>query len=361
MNEPTRTDEAASLDTDAQARIDQLMHDLEHNPALNCPISYNWHGTQELADKASVRIRLYGQLMREACPEMSFSALNAITFHHDYELALAEAAGTDRSRPVPTKEAGGFSVGMMVRAGDGVHLVMHESVALALAADDIEQCNQAQHVVRHELCHVSDFAIKQALLAKHPNCCSFSGFDALMAPLAETLWDEFYANKYSSGPWSDPRTFLDLMRDTLPKLRQEIIDAILEYRTARDLNGLLSFAKAKVKFIAQCFGYAIGSLAAHEVKLSEAAPEEHAMLNQFGLVDAWDQCYAILEDLDRSYPKWESALDVRKLFPACVTLLAGFGLQYRPYGDGAYVEIPLTPETDPTQVAAARAGYCPRL
>lgn len=356
MTEPEclTTDETLPLAPEEQARVDQLMHDLVHNPAVNCRISYNWHGTQEESDRASIRIRLYGQLMREACPEMSFSALKDITFHHDYELALADAAGVDRSTPLATKEAGGLSVGMMVRAGDGVHLVMHESVALALASDDSERSDWAQHVVRHELCHVSDFAFKQALIAKRPDCCTYSGFDALMAPLAETLWDEFYANKYSSGPWSDPRTFLDLMRDTLPTIRREIVEAILEYRTARDLDGLLSFAKAKVKFVAQCFGYAAGSLAARGVKLSEGAPEEHAMLGQFGLVEAWDQCYATLEDLGHIYPEWESALDIRKLFPACVALLAGFGLQYRPFGDGAYVEIPFTPETDPIEVAKAR-------
>lgn len=352
MTQPERStpNETSPLTFEQQERVDQLMHDLEQNPAVSCRIFYKWHGNQELADRASIRIKLYGQLMLEACPEMSFSALKDITFHHDYELGLAEAAGVDRAAPVPTKEAGGLSVGMMVRAGDGVRLVMHESVALALAADEPAQTGWAQHVIRHELCHVSDFAFKQALIAKRPDCRAYTGFDALMAPLAETLWDEFYANKYSCGPWSDPRTFLDLMRDTLPTIRQEIVDAILRYRTTRDLQGLLSFAKAKVKFVAQCFGYAAGSLAANRFTLPDAAPAEHAMLVKFELMDAWQQCFDTLQELDDTYPEWESALEIRRLFPACVALFAGFGLQYRPHGDSAYVEIPITPETDPIQV-----------
>lgn len=341
--EPSTTDETTPRSPETQARIDRLVHDLAHNPAVTCAISYIWHGNEELADRASSKIRICAQLMLESSPEMSFRALTAITFHHDYELALSEAAGAHRSAPLPTKEAGGLSVGMMVCVGDGVHLVMHESVALALASDEADRSDWAQHVVRHELCHASDFAVKQALIAKRPNCCTFDGFDALMAPLAETMWDEFYANKYSFGPWSDPRTFLDLMRDTLPTIRSEIVDAILKYRTAQDLDVLLSFAKAKVKFVAQCFGYAAGSLAAGGVRLAEAAPDEHAMLDRFGLLGAWDQCYDTLQDLDRNYPEWESALDLRKLFPACAMLLAGFGLQYRPHGDGAYVEVPFTP------------------
>jgi hypothetical protein len=345
--ERTTTDEPLPSDAEAQVRIDQLLHDLDHNPAVTCPISYNWHGSQEQTDRTSLQIRLYGLLMREACPEMSFSALKSITFHHDYASALAEAAGPDRVAPVASKEAGGFSAGMMVRTEDGVHLVMHESVALALAAEDSESSDWAQHIVRHELCHVSDFMFKQALIAKRPDICVYSGYEALIAPMAEALWDEFYANKYSSGPWSDPRTFLDLIRDTLPAIRQEIVNAILKYRTSRDLEGLLSFAKAKVKFVAQCFGYAAGSLAARGVTLADAAPAEHTMLVQFGLIDAWHQCFDALEHLDDLRPEWESVLEIRKLFPACVALLAGFNFRYRPHGDGAYVEIPFTPETSP--------------
>lgn len=340
------TDEASTLDPEGQSRVAQIMYDLEHNPAVSCPISYNWHGTQELSDRASLKIRIYAQLMRETYPEMSFIALKAITFHHDYELALSEAAGVDRAAPTASKEAGGLSVGMMVRSGDGVHLVMHESVALALAADEIEQSDWAQHVVRHELCHVSDFEFKRGLITKHPDQCAFAGFDALMAPMAEALWDEFYANKYSSGPWSDPRTFLDLLRDAVPTIRQEIVAAILQHRASPDLPGLLTFAKTKVKFIAQCFGYAAGSLAGRGVGLLDAAPEENALLVQFGLDYAWQRCFETLEELDRIRPHWESALDLRKLFPACVTLLAGFGFDYQPHGDGAYVDIPLTAETE---------------
>ncbi len=352
--EPSHTEPAVPSNPEDQARVDRILHALEHNPAVNCAITYIWHGNEELAGRASGLIRLYGQLMCETYPEMSFSALQAITFHHDYDLALVKAAGADRSAPIATKEAGGFGIGMMVRAGEGVHLVMHEAVAHALISEDSKQSDWAQHAVRHELCHASDFAYKKALIAKRPDCRTFGGFDKVMAPLAETMWDEFYANKYSTGPWSDPRTFLDLLRDTFPTIRQDIVDAILLYRTTYDLEGLLSFTNPKVKFVAQCFGYAAGSLAGGRVKLADAAPEVYALLDQFGMSDAWNQCYDVLEDLDRTYLEWESDLDIRQLFPACVALLAGFGLQYRPYGDGAYVDIPFTPETCPSVVAKAR-------
>jgi hypothetical protein len=342
------------LALDIQERVERLQHDLEHNPAIRCPITFNWHGNKELADTAAVRIRLYGLMMREERPEVSLDALQAITFHHDYELALQEATGKHGAGPTPTKEAGGFSVGMMVRAGERVHLVMHESVALALISDDQAQRDWAQHVVRHELCHVDDYAFKKALMAKHPDLVTFGGCDSHFAPLATTLWDEFFANKYSFGHWSDPRTFLDLLRDSLPGIRDEINDAILTYRTGSDLDGLLAFALPKVKFVAQCFGYAAGTLAAMNTTLADEAPNEHTMLATHGLIEAWQMCFDALLDLDATRPNWESVLDIGKLFQGCSALLAGFGFHFRPQGDAAYVDIPVTPETDPLQVILGR-------
>lgn len=349
-------DAGEQLAPEVRERVERLMRDLNEAPAITCAFTFNWHGNQELADRASIKIRLYGLMMREDWPSMSFDSLKAITFHHDYEQALKDAAGAEGSAPAPTKEAGGFSVGMMVRVPDGVHLVMHESVALALASEEPEQSNWAQHVVRHELCHVADFAFKRDLIAKYPDRCTYSGFESFMAPLAEALWDEFYANTYSSGSWSDPRTFLDLLRDAVPVIHAGIVDAILDYRSSANLDELLAIAAPKVKFVAQCFGYVAGSLAGLGVSLEQEAPEEHAMLQRLALLGAWDQCFNALDELDRARPNWESVLDLSKLFPGCIALFAGFGLHYRPQGEGAYVDIPSTPETSLAQAMLRRLG-----
>ncbi|WP_332752065.1 hypothetical protein [Hydrogenophaga sp.] len=354
--DPSSSEDETPLAPEIQARVNELMHALQHAPAIACPFTFNWSGNQDLADKASMRIRLYGLLMREMWPAMSFSALSAITFHHDYELALKEAVGSERDAPVPTKEAGGFSVGMMVRAGDGVHVVMHESVALALASDDETTSDWAQSVVRHELCHVADYAFKRELIEKHPDQCRYSGFDTYMAPLAEAMWDEFYANKYSFGPWADVRTFLDLLRDAVAAIHAEVVEAILEYRTSSDLTKLRQIAEPKVKFVAQCFGYAAGCLAGKGVTLEQEAPDVTELLKRLGLLGAWQTCYETLEVLDQRRPNWASVLDLTDLFPGCIELFSGFGLHYRPSGDGAYIDIPETQYTGPLQIAMKRLG-----
>src|ERR1035441_4923633 len=83
------------LTPEVRERVERLMRDLNEAPAITCPFTFNWQGDQVLADRASIKIRLYGLMMREDWPLMSFESLKAITFHHDYEQALKDAAGAD--------------------------------------------------------------------------------------------------------------------------------------------------------------------------------------------------------------------------------------------------------------------------
>jgi hypothetical protein len=61
-----------TVDLETQERVTQLLHDLEHNPAIACPITYKWHGNQEFADRASIKRRIWAQLMQQQWLEMSF-------------------------------------------------------------------------------------------------------------------------------------------------------------------------------------------------------------------------------------------------------------------------------------------------
>lgn len=327
-----------NVNAEVQRRVEELMHALEHAPAITCPINFNWYGSADLAHVAAKRIQVFAQMMQAERPWISFAELKAITFHHDYELALKEAVGSNKAAPVPSREAGGLSVGMMVHTVDGVHIVMHEAVAVALANYGEEGNQWAEHMIRHELCHAEDAGLKKVLLGKGPSTCTAyqSNFTSSIA----SLWDEFYANRYSFGPWSDPRTFLDLLRDTVPDIKSQLDEAIRKYRTSHDLNGLLAFAVPKMRFVAQCFGYAAGTLAAMGTTLEDEAPAEYAMLRSFGLDLAWRTCFDALLELDSRRPSWDSLLELNALIPGCEALFAGFGFHYRPHGEQAWVEIP---------------------
>ncbi len=328
------------------------MYDMEHHPAIACPMRFVWQGNHELAEKVSQKVNLFALLMREERPEIDLSPLREIIFHHDFEQGIRDAAGS-KPVPTPTKEAGGFSVGMLVRHDEDVKLVMHDWVAYALLSNDGCDQDVSQQAIRHELCHVDDFAFKKSLLAKHPENSCFKDFEAFCAVLAEPMWDEFYANKYSYGPWSDPRLSFDLLRDSLPTVRQEALQAVVSYRVHRDLDRLVRSVEPKARFIAQCIGYATGTCSAIGAPLSELAPEEHNTLVSLNLEEAWGLSSCALESLDAKRPEWDSMLELRALFPACLAVYKSLGLHLEQQEDGGtYINVPMTAETTPSWAGA---------
>ena len=71
------------------------------------------------------------------------------------------------------------------------------------------------------------------------------------------------------------------------------------------------------------------------------------MLTKYGLMPAWAHCYSAVAALDAKRPDWEAVDELRSMFPACIKLFAAFGLNYRPYKEGAYIDVPETAETNP--------------
>ncbi|MBJ9592221.1 hypothetical protein [Burkholderia seminalis] len=338
---------------EVEQRVQDLIRGLEKDPAINCPITFNWHGNSDLANAASMRVRVFAQMMRDERKGVSFKGLKGITFHHDYEQGLRDAVGNATGVPKPTREASGLSIGMMVVTAAGPELVLDESVALALAAYDEPGNAWAEQTIRHELCHVDDFIFKKQLLDLYPEQSTLTRFENNFYGPALTMWDEFYANRYSFGSWSEPRLFLDLLRDSVNDVRPQLITEIRRYRGHHRLDDLLAFAVPKMKFLAQCFGYAAGVLAAQHTTLLEEAPLEHALLKKYGMLDAWEQCYVTLLDLDARRPDWQSILELKALFPCCSALFASLGFEYRPHGTETWVSIPETSETDPRLAALA--------
>lgn len=334
---------ATSPEDEAEAQ--RLAQELRDTPAINCSFAFNWSGTREASERVVFLVMLYGQVMRQERQATDFSLLKGVVVHHDYDRAVNEAGTGRPDAPAPTKEPGGLSMAMMVPCEGGVRLVFHESIGLALVSEVRAERDLAQSVVRHELSHVDDWAYLRSLKEKAPGLDTFDGFEASIAPLAETLWAEFYANKYSHGPWSDPRTSFTLLKDALPTVKEQVVGAIGEYRVSADLAKLRRVVEPKARFVAQCFGYAMGTLAALGEVLDVGAPEETKLLQKVGLLAAWNECFGLVRALDARRPNWASMLELRVLFPGCIALFAGLGLHYSPRGDGGHISVPYTAET----------------
>ena len=331
----------------SKALAQELAEKLTNNPPFKCTLSFTGDFDQDSAGQIKNHMLIQGFLLRENYPWLNLDSLHQIVIHHDYEQGLLEATGGLRQAPKPTIEAGGKSLAMVFRVGDSVKLVLHEVVAQGFLSEDEAHRDFATNTFLHELCHAHDLSFKTALQKKHPDKVGLIGFGAFFLPMAESLWDEYFANKYSFGEWSDIYEYTNFVYDSLPKIRDEIWEAIRAYRNDSNLEALRVLAESKVRFIAQCFGYAMGTLAAIEKSVDEHAPNLAKRLEEYGVRKIWDDYFFLLNELDENRSNWESVLELECLVEPSVALMGSFGLDYRSHGDGAYIDVPFTPETIP--------------
>lgn len=256
----------------------------------------------------------------------------------------------------PTREVAGQGMGMLVTTPTGCKLVMHGSIAVALQSPDVKQFLYAANVIRHELCHVHDDRVRRALAARDEvryepvlgAIYTRSAMEQRFYPMVRSMWAEYFANKHSHGPAAGDGYEFDLMRAAVQSVKEEVRQAILTYRTSGgQLDALLEVAEQKMRFMAQCFGYAAGRLAGLGVSLKERDPDLHTLLVATEMEDKFEEAYQALEALDAAYPDWASFWDVSKLQDVCVGMMQYLGLHYRPEGDRVYVDVPFTPDTLP--------------
>lgn len=150
-----------------------------------------------------------------------------------------------------------------------------------------------------------------------------------------------------TAPWSDVQLEMQLLLEVLPPIRRELNEAILEYRSSWDLEALRVLAEDKVRFVAQCFGYAAGRLDALGVSLREHSAEVHALLALYGLLPAWTEAFGTLQRLNRERMSWTDVSPLLSLIAPCKCIMSAFGLHYGERDGGGHIDIPFTPETTP--------------
>jgi hypothetical protein len=349
MNEDQHPSE--SQDDFLKRMVDKMFD----NPAITCPIKFAWTGNQELAERASTLIRLHAEVQQDCHPWMSFKNLTEISFYDDYEQGLRDASNTDAAIR-PTREEGGFSVGMLVRGGKDLtsKLVMHSSVAHGFLSEDVDHGDFATRVIRHELCHVHDNSFKMSLILRDELENARDVLEGRFLSMAESLWAEYFANKYSYGPWSKPEHDFELVIGAIQAVGAEIQAAIIEYRTSGDLDSLLALSEQKIRFLVQCFGYALGQVAALHKPIEVLSPDLANALESKGLRVYWDLAFDKLETLDKSRPNWNSYWEITMLIEVAKGVMAAHGLRYSLLPDGGlYVDVPYSPETLPADGPSA--------
>lgn len=332
--------DSAALDS----AVADIMRELEENPPLKCPISYHWHGNEQLASTASTCIQVQAALMRRRHPWLTFEALDSVIFHHDYAQALLEVSERAGRPCEATSEDSGVGLAMVVHLEDKCVVVLQEGLALGLVAENDEDTRDlCIDTVMHELCHVYDYGRKRKLLSHEFLKRKIIGLERHVFTAAEAAWSEYFANKYSNSALSSTDMHPKYLADVVPDVVQSVSDAIRAYRLHFGLDELLLLSERKVRFLFQCFGYAAGRLDANKTTLDVVAPESCDALRRAGLFDIWETTFCELAQLDSCRDSWTSFDVLKPIMNATDATFKKLGLFYTEVGEKMRVDVPLTP------------------
>lgn len=336
------------LDVETRAFVDELTKELEENPPLKCPVTFDWSGDRDLAQKVGLQIQIYASLMRRRHPWMCFEALDSIVFHHDYHQALQDVSQRAGRPCQPTIEASGVGVAMVVHLDEKCVMVLDAGIALGIAqTEDEGQKSLCIDLVMHELCHVHDHDRKRRLLGHEFMRRKIEGLDFHTFTAAESAWCEFFANRYCTSDLSSPDSHPKYLAEVVPVAVSEVKSAIREYRLHGRLDDVVAVAQQKVKFIFQCFGYAAGRLVANGASLGDVAPESVDALEAARLSDIWSGAVVELQRLDSCRDSWTSFDVLKPLMDLVLQAYAILGMHYTIKDGQVWVDIPYSTDTMP--------------
>lgn len=342
------TEKSVESSEEFKALVKQIMEELESNRPIKCPVQFHWQGDQDLAEKVLFNIQVQVLLLQKKHHWLNFDSLESIIFHHDYAAALREVSERAGREYLATSENTGVGVAMVVHLKDSCVAILDAGIALGIAdEEDEERSRLCMDVVLHELCHVHDNGRKSSLLAHEWLIRSPAPLDRHVFKVAESVWNEYFANRYSYSYASSPDVYPQHLAEVVPDLTSSISSAIRAYRVHSRLDDLLPFCEAKIGFLFQCFGYAAGHLLATDRTLHAVAPESHAALVSAGLIDIWDATVNELIRLDNCRDKWESFDEYQPLMAIVNRAFKVMNLIYSESKEGVYVNIPFTPKTMP--------------
>lgn len=334
----------SELRPESTALMDSISEELASNRPITVPITFSWQGDAARAETAAEIIQVQAILLRRRHPWLSFDSLESISFHHDYPQALRDLSERLGRKYEATVDANGSGFAMVVPVGSSNVAIFDARIAYGLFEDTASA--MCLDILEHELCHVFDFARKSKLLESQP--LQLEGLAARFFPLADSVWSEFFANRYSDSSHGSPTAHPELLAEIVPSLKREVREEIVAYRTHGDLNRLLAQVEAKVGFLFQCFGYAAGRLRANGTTLPAVAPDSSAALEDAGLTEVWDGVNAELARLDGIRDSWTSLSELATLMDYVKLAMKSLGLNYSLRAEGVHVEVPFTSDTMPS-------------
>lgn len=240
----------------------------------------------------------FGALLMKAHPFINLEQVERVVVALNYPLALeryrarAEAFAADFTGVADTTD--GFSF----VTESGVIVVVGPNAFLGTLKETQGTVAASSRIVVHELCHGHDLGrMRPWLWRAATNRNGTSVGEASLYWLCQTLWAEYFANRYSyfcapslAGEW----VRLELLLAYLPSMGP--------VQAARN--------------IVLTFGYVMGSLAAEGARLEGLRPDLVQGLRACGLWAAWFEACTVTERLAQTGECWELESGVLQLTTA---------------------------------------------
>ena len=293
--------------------------------------------------------------VRAISSHINMERLDGITVAFDYDQALAELdRGYQASRPLArtaSDQLVGVAMAPTVLRNGTVksHMVFHAPFVLRLEEEDTEGFRHALYLVAHECGHVEDLKYRdEAFPGTILQCTITDAEDAILAQIADALWEEYAASRASAVFGREQtKIYEESFASVLAVARNRANAAIRSYRVHANINRVLEEAGAPLFEPLRLAAYLIGHLDGLSSDFS-FAPQARDQLAASPYESHIHRLGNAFRELWSQRGRWASPSEFDVLKNIARDVLAYGGMILRRLPDGRlYVDIPFTPDTTP--------------
>lgn len=288
---------------------------------------------------------------------LDICTLNEVIIPDDFDTELvAFQESHDMTERGRTHDGSGLAVGKAVKYRESGQIVqtvfLDKAIWLGmLVSKEKSDHDMAIHLLHHELAHVQDGQYQQELFGTEFPRPYQNDLPALSRNLARNTWGEYYANRTSGGTMPlEHSCGISALYETLEYVFAEVDSQIGSYRFDGDIEVLWT------KGIELCWRlmYVIGSSLGYFHYLTSFFADEGEVIKDTekkageslgGLESVWIAAGVALDSLYNAYPNWTGVEDLDELSGVILKAFNAIGLYPRHEGEGVYVDVPFSTES----------------
>ena len=179
----------------------------------------------------------------------------------------------------------------------------------------------------------------------------WSGVAAYTGPLAELLWEGYFATRTSarSAPRACVHDQVDMLHKAVLKTKPALDELILSYRYGGSVDALLEKSLPHCKFLLQIAAYVLGYLDGPLSGMADVHEKASTVIDGSYLQPIWVRLTHELRSVHSTYPKWQDLGLYDGLMETVRDYFQVLGLEFRDIPEGVYAHVPYRPENTPPE------------